>query len=928
MAITEFTVSSSNTNKWASVSTSAVGGSTKYGIYVTNASNPTYKFQNSNFYPTTTSGSIALVELYANSEGRGNGDPNTAILNFTDGVYLTNSKDVYGDNSNTKYHYYVYNFANNGYSDTKIMAIGGNKNRRVFAIRSWGKLDVNYNKPYIEFGGNTRTLHYNGASAGYSVGCAGATRGTSANAWVTHTAGDGTKYYAITNDTNNCNAYAAIALTAGHTYRFTLHAHTEAGYDGVAICKTTNGTEFDSLTASDLLSGSTSTGKCSGNNVTTTFNYVEMGAEQGTAVTRYIYFKTNGLGIGVNTTISDSHGNIISSSYNGKSFADVMVEDLGDLRSTQTAPTAANVTVEYGQTAKASASGGGGQGALQYRDIADFIYGQWTTTAPTRTEVGVTQYQARWSGNTSYKASPVSNTAKLTVVPKQITKPTANENLLYNGSGQLGVHNIPEGTYAAGNGTVSATNAGSYSVTYTLTNTTNYCWADGTTNPVTVNWSIAPREATLKWGTTSWTYDGNSHSTTCTVSNLIGSDSCTVTLSGNSIKNAGSATVTATALSNSNYVLSTNTSIKTTKLTVYAKEATLKWGTRSWTYDGNTHSTTCTVSNLVGSDSCTVTLNNNSIKNVGSTTVTAASLNNGNYTLPSGKTATLTVNPRTVTLSWGTRSWTYDGNSHSTTCTAGNLVGSDSCTVTLSGNSIKNVGSTTVTAASLNNGNYTLPSGKTATLTVNPRTVTLNWGTRSWVYNGSAHSTTCTAGNLISGDSCTVTLSGNSITNVGSTTVTAASLNNGNYTLPSSKTATLTVTAKEATLKWGTLTWLYDGTAHSTTCTVSNLIGSDSCTVTLSGNSITNVGTTTVTATALSNGNYKLPSSKTATLRINPCMYFKKAGSWVPVKEIYKKVNGSWVKQTTAANIKNVFSTSGKYLGRYLDGSTWKNLIG
>ena len=44
-----------------------------------------------------------------------------------------------------------------------------------------------------------------------------------------------------------------------------------------------------------------------------------------------------------------------------------MVEDLGDLRATQTAPTAANVTVEYEETAIASASGGGGYGALQYR---------------------------------------------------------------------------------------------------------------------------------------------------------------------------------------------------------------------------------------------------------------------------------------------------------------------------------------------------------------------------------------------------------------------------------------------------------------------------------------------------------------------------------------------------------------------------------
>jgi hypothetical protein len=163
-----------------------------------------------------------------------------------------------------------------------------------------------------------------------------------------------------------------------------------------------------------------------------------------------------------------------------------------------------------------------------------------------------------------------------------------------------------------------------------------------------------------------------------------------------------------------------------------------------------------------------------------------------------------------------------------------------------------------------------LPSSKTATLTINARTVTLSWGTTSWTYDKSTHSTTCTAGNLCSGDSCTVTLTGNSVgANVGTATVTASSLSNSNYTLPSSKTATLSVVQKAVTLSWGTLTWTYDGSAHSTTCTAGSLCSGDSCTVTLTGNSITNKGTTTVTATGLSNSNYKLPSSKTNTLTVN-----------------------------------------------------------
>ena len=576
MAITEFTVASSNTNNWAPVTTSVVGGTTKYGIYVTNEANPIYTFRNVNFYPNSSNGTkLAIVELYANSEAYGTGDPNDTDEAY-DGVALINTSlpsngplwensAVYGINANTQLANYVYSFTNKGYADTKIIGIGGNKNRRVFAIRSLGSLSVHKNQPYIAFIGDGGNLWYNGDDAGYSVGCVGSTRIAVDDEWISHTAGDGTKYYSITNTTIDANVYKSISLTAYHTYRFTLHAHTEASYDGVAICKATNDADFYSLTTSQLLSGSTSTGKCSGKDKTTTFNYT-VGAS---AETRYIYFKSDDGDIGPG---------------DGKSFADVMVEDLGDLRATQTAPTAASVTVEYEETAIASASGGGGYGVLQYRVMTNpsaGIWGPWITTAPTRTAVGTIKYQAIYTGNASYKPSPVSNTATLTVIPRKITKPTAVTGLVYNGNSQFGVNppryatipSSPTSLIVEASGTTSEKNAGNYSVTYKIKDTTNYCWADMTTSLVTVNWSIAQLEATLRWGTKEWLYDGNSHSTTCGVSNIIKIqtpsgfiyDSCRVTLSGNSITEIGSVAVTATALSNSNYKLPSS---KSTTLTI------------------------------------------------------------------------------------------------------------------------------------------------------------------------------------------------------------------------------------------------------------------------------------------------------------------------------------------------------------------------
>ena len=474
MAITEFTVPPSYTNTWTSVTTDAVGGSTKYGIYVTNTSYPRYTLINSKFYPSTNSGSIAIVELYANSDGSGTGDPNTTTQVF-DGVALANvagssipaqslgsssNTAIYGVGSDTKVANYVYNFSNNGYADTKKMAISGNKNRRVFAIRSWGTLNANYNQPYIAFIGDHSTLKYDGTSTGYSVGCAGATKTTSANTWVSHTAGDGTKYYSITNTTTGANVVTGITLSTYHTYRFTLHAHTQATYDGIAICKNTNTLLLSSLTASDLISGSTSTGKCSGKDTTTTFDYI---ATSGGVV--YLYFKSNSSIIGPG---------------DGLSFADVMVEDLGDLRATQTAPTAVNVTVEYEETATASASGGGGYGAVQYRTQNPTTLGwnPWTTTAPTRTAVGTIKYQAIYTGNASYKPSAVSNTATLTVIPRKIIKPTPVTTLVYNGNSQYGVNPPRYATVPASpssavvevSGTFSAKNAGNDSAADSIVN--------------------------------------------------------------------------------------------------------------------------------------------------------------------------------------------------------------------------------------------------------------------------------------------------------------------------------------------------------------------------------------------------------------------------------------------------------------------------
>lgn len=388
------------------------------------------------------------------------------------------------------------------------------------------------------------------------------------------------------------------------------------------------------------------------------------------------------------------------------------------------------------------------------------------------------------------------------------------------------------------------------------------------------------------------------------------------------------------------------------------KEVTLSWGTTSWAYDKATHSTTCTAGSLVSGDTCTVTLTGNSVgPNVGSATVTASSLSNNNYKLPSSNTTTISITAKTATLSWGTTSWVYNGSAHSTTCTVSNLESGDTCTVTLSGNTITNVGSTTVTATELSNSNYALPSAtadKSTTLTVTIRTVEINeptYNSATLTYDKTekqitAQDGSCTPGGTmyyyISTSSTKPTFSTASgsgwsssypkATNAGTyyvwyyCQVTDTTNNTGTgINTVTQISGTKVINQKTATLAWGTTSWVYDNSTHSTTCSVSNLVSGDSCTVTLSGNSVgPDIGSATVTATALSNSNYKLP---TATVDKSTTISITKADATLPSTISGDSVSAGNVPYHNTARATVTKDYEGGTLQYSTDnGSTWNNV--
>ena len=109
------------------------------------------------------------------------------------------------------------------------------------------------------------------------------------------------------------------------------------------------------------------------------------------------------------------------------------------------------------------------------------------------------------------------------------------------------------------------------------------------------------------------------------------------------------------------------------------------------------------------------------------------------------------------------------------------------------------------------------------------------------------------------------------IVGVGEATITATMADGANYK-GASATTTITVKAKEVTLRWDSGDFTYDGQEHAPACAAEGLIGSDECAVTVTG-AQTDAGTYTATAESLSNANYTLPAEVTKDFTIAALEY-------------------------------------------------------
>lgn len=191
--------------------------------------------------------------------------------------------------------------------------------------------------------------------------------------------------------------------------------------------------------------------------------------------------------------------------------------------------------------------------------VAQGTIGNYTTTFALK---DTNNYQ--WADGTITNASITWSITKAVV-----NIPTTNSSFVYDGSEKSPVWNGYDTSKMTAGGTTSATNAGTHTTTFTLKDTNNYQWSDGSTTQKSVNWTIAKANSSISLSATSLVIKGVKGKTgTFTVNRggnykgtlTVGSNNTnvvTASISGNTVTvtgvGEGTASVTVSGAADNNY---------------------------------------------------------------------------------------------------------------------------------------------------------------------------------------------------------------------------------------------------------------------------------------------------------------------------------------------------------------------------------------
>ena len=477
--------------------------------------------------------------------------------------------------------------------------------------------------------------------------------------------------------------------------------------------------------------------------------------------------------------------------------------------------------------------------------------------------------------------SKVTKDATYTIkIERAKTATAAAANKTYNGANQPGV----AGTNVTWTGTTSAIDAGTY--TATATPDGNHAWSDGTTNAKAITWKINPKSVAVTWGiTTTFNYNGGAQAPTAAATSGVSGETINVTRT--TATNAGSYTSTASISSvsggranKSNYTLSGNTKAftinkvsagnPTLSNTTVTYNGTAQYVTVSGGYGGTIYYRTSTNNSSWGSWTTTKPR----LTDVGTIYVQAYVAGDGNHN-NTGTTGsvTLRMNPKSVAVTWGTTTFTYNGNAQAPTATATSGVNGETINVTRT--TATNAGSYTSTASissvsggRAKAGNYTL-TGTTKAFTINPSSTAIK------VYYPT--SATGVGSKKVYRNKCSSSSTVLSTTNTGTSNNVLASTYNGLYGSFGGYATTVNTTARATTAITGiatrTETTYYIVTTGSNTSSITatfNYYNGSAWTSTTKAGTRTNnytyyctSTTASKTATSYSHGSIAAPSTST-----------------------------------------------------------------
>ena len=391
------------------------------------------------------------------------------------------------------------------------------------------------------------------------------------------------------------------------------------------------------------------------------------------------------------------------------------------------------------------------------------------------------------------------NTKQFTIArAKTATASAANKT--YNGATQTGV----TGSQVTWSGTQSAIDAGTY--TAKATPTSNYAWSDGTTGAKTITWTMNKKSVAVTWGSTTFTYNGKAQGPTASATSGVSGETIKVTRT--TATNAGTHTSTASISSVSggrenknNYALTGNT-----KQFTIARAKTATASAANKTYNGATQT------GVTGSQ---VTWNGTQSA-IDAGTYTAKATPTSNYAWSDGttgaKTITWTMNKKSVAVTWGSTTFTYNGKEQGPTASAtsgvsGETINVTRTTATNAGTHTSTASISSVSGGRKNKNNYTL-TGNTKQFTINKKAIQKTASNYSGNYDGSSHTIKLVVNEPTSG--CTIYYS------------TSAELTSSNYSSSGSTSKPSRTSAGTTTVYWY---------IHTTNANYSDISGSNTITI-------------------------------------------------------------------------------------------------